>query len=115
MTNGAHFIGRRSELAALPEVLELVGTTRAPLDEVEGSSLDGEVVAVVEGTRRITASALRLGLDARTEELKRDVAYDTLAELDERISVSAARIRQLRRTVDLIQDAERKAKLLSSS
>ena len=103
----------RSELAALPEVLELVGTTRAPLDEVEGSSLDAEVVAVVEGTQRITASALRSGLDERIEELKRDVAYDALAEFDQRIHESSTRIRHLRRAMDSVQDAERKATLLS--
>ena len=104
---------QRSALTSLPDILDLIEATRAPLAGVEGSSLDAEVVAVFEDTRRVTASALRSGLDTRTEELKRDAAYDVLAEVDGRIRDSDTHIRELRVTTSLVRDADRKAALLA--
>ena len=102
----------RSALDVLPAVLEIIKTTRAPLAEVETSSLDAEIVAILDGSHRITASVLRSGLDARTEELKLHVAYDTLAEIDRHIRDNNVRIQRLKDAESMVRDVNRKAALL---
>lgn len=103
----------RAALASLPDILELVDSTRAPLADVEGSSLDSEVIAVVAGEARVTTSALRLGLDARSEELRRNIAYAELAHIDSRIRDLESRLFEVRNVVSHVHDAERKAELLA--
>ena len=102
----------RAALASLPDVLELIDDARSPLADVEGSSLDDEVLAVIDTSARVTASDLRGGLDARSDELKRDVSYDQLAKIDDQIARSESRIRELSNVHSLLRDADRKATLL---
>ena len=102
----------RAALASLPDVLELIADVRAPVAEVEGSSLDDEVLAVIDTSARVTTSDLRAGLDARSDELKRDSSYDQLAKIDDQIAKSESRIRQLSNVRSLLRDADRKATLL---
>ena len=103
----------RAALAVLPDVLEMIGSTRVSLGQAEDSSLDAEIVAIIERTQRVSASALRAGLDARTAELKRDDSYDVLADIDRQLGECEARIHQLRGFVERVRDAKRKASLLS--
>ncbi len=104
--------GDRAALASLPDVLKLINDARSPLADVEGSSLDDEVLAVIDSSARMTTSDLRAGLDARSDELKRDVSYDQLAKIDEDIARSTSHIKQLSNVRSLILDADRKATLL---
>lgn len=102
----------RAALASLPDVLELIDDARSPLADVEGSSLDDEVLAVIDTTARVTTTDLRAGFDARSDELKRDVSYDQLAKIDDEIARSGSRIRELSNVRSLLRDAGQKATLL---
>ena len=102
----------RSTLDTLPALLDTIDAIRIPLAEIEASSLDAEIVAVLEGSQRISASGLRLGLDSRTDELKLDVAYNTLAELDHEIQDGNDHIKRLYAAEAQVRDAARKAALL---
>ncbi|MCY3783315.1 MAG: hypothetical protein OXG79_05975 [Chloroflexi bacterium] len=102
----------RAALASLPDMLDLIGDARAPLAVVEGSSLDDEILAVVDTNVRVTTSDLRAGLDARSDELERDVSYEQLARIDEQIATSESRIRVLSNVCEALRDADRKATLL---
>ena len=106
-------LAERASLASLPDVLEIIEATRAPLAEIEASSLDTEIVAIVEGTQRVTASALRLGFDARTEELKGHAAYEALSGIDGRVQDKNKYLRRLDSLAALESDARRKAALLA--
>ncbi|MXV91062.1 MAG: hypothetical protein F4004_10335 [Acidimicrobiia bacterium] len=106
-------IVERSALASLPELVEMIETTRAPLAEVEGSSLDTEVVAIIDRTQRMSAAVLRLGLDARSKELELDTAYDSLANIDRQLREVNSRLEQLKEIRKLVRDAERKSMLLA--
>ncbi len=102
----------RAALASLPDMFELIEDVRSPLADAEGSSLDDEVLAVIETSARVTASELRVGLDARSDELKRDDSYDQLAKIDGQIAESETRIRELSSVRSQVRDADRKATLL---
>jgi len=104
----------RSALDALPVVLDIIEATRAPLVEVEASSLDDEIVAVLEGSQRVATSVLRSGLNARAEELRLDSAFGALTEIDQQIKDNETHIRRLMAVRAKVKDADRKASLLAS-
>lgn len=103
----------RSSLASLPKVLEIVQAVRTPLAEVETSSLDDEIIAILDDQQRISAASLRAGVDARSHELEQDSNYDTLVDLDRRIREQDNHIGNLRYAKEKLEDAKRKTDLLS--
>ena len=103
----------RAALASLPELLELAEDLRSPLADVENSNLDAEVVAVVANDTRLTAAALRHGIDKRSDELRENMAYAQLTKIDDHIRELDSRIFELRSVVSKARDAQRKAYLLS--
>lgn len=106
-------IENRAALAIYPELKRLVNRVLDPLEEVRGSHLDDEVIAVIEGVR-FKVDKLRNGLSAREREISSNQQTSLVEELDARVADLNSRLESIDRAKKLLRSYKYQSTRLST-